>query len=590
MTADAVLVAETALAVSLVASGIALLAAGRARVSALLLVLAGALGVAGMLLDSRAHDTAATSAYLVGATLCVAPAILAYPRFSWRPPADFVALTTVVAAGVLATIQGGNDTVVAAMCTVIVVVLVTHTWWRIEHAAGADRRALVWVALTAGVASVATFTAPFLLSDTGGAVTVIVVWALIGPAMVVGVKWPDVVDVRGVVVEVTVLAVSLIAYVALVRAVVSLLELVGGASPDVGTVVVVGAIAAIAYNPFRRMLRGVTDELLFGERPDPLDAASHVVGQIGDDPALALRAICDVLVLPYASLIVDGVPVATSGALVTHTRHVPAAIGQDMVGELIVGMRPGDLNLGRNDELVLRLVAPLLAQTLRSKALAEDLRASRWRTVAAIEEERRRLRRDLHDGLGPRLSGIAFMADAARNSLRGDPVAAEEMLRSVRAETATAISEIRELVYAMRPPALDELGLVGALEATARSFGLFRVAGPHELPRLPAAVEVAAYRIAVEAMTNTVRHANAVHGTVTVEVGESLRVDITDDGVGIPVSYRSGVGVASMRERAEELGGSFVVRALVPSGTLVRATIPLPAPVRGDRSSSRVCA
>jgi len=225
---------------------------------------------------------------------------------------------------------------------------------------------------------------------------------------------------------------------------------------------------------------------------------------------------------------------------------------------------------------VLRLVAPLLAQTLRATALAEDLRASRWRAIAAIEEERRRLRRDLHDGLGPRLSGIAFTADAARNSLRIDPVAAEEMLRSVRAETATAINEIRELVYAMRPPALDELGLVGALEASARSFGLFRVAGPHELPRLPAAVEVAAYRIAVEAMTNTVRHAHATHGTIAVEVGESLSVDITDDGIGIPIAYRSGIGIASMRERAEELGGSCSVEPLHPHGTLVRATIPLP--------------
>ena len=185
---------------------------------------------------------------------------------------------------------------------------------------------------------------------------------------------------------------------------------------------------------------------------------------------LALRAIREALVLPYAALRLDGETVAESGAEVTHTRTLPLALGADRAGELVVGLRPGDLTLSAGDDHVLSLVAPLLAQTLRARALADELRESRGQAITAIEEERRRLRRDLHDGLGPRLSGIAFTSDAVRNTLRNDPSGAEDLLRTLRQETVTAIEDIRGLVYAMRPPALDELGLVTALRQQARTL------------------------------------------------------------------------------------------------------------------------
>ena len=143
-------------------------------------------------------------------------------------------------------------------------------------------------------------------------------------------------------------------------------------------------------------------------------AATDVVDQIGDDPVLALRAIREALVLPYASLRVEGADLATSGTEVTHTRTLPLQLGADAVGEIVVGLRAGDLTLAAADADVLRIVAPLLAQTLRAQALARDLQASRNAAITAIEEERRRLRRDLHDGLGPTLSGVAF-ADGRRS-------------------------------------------------------------------------------------------------------------------------------------------------------------------------------
>jgi signal transduction histidine kinase len=329
------------------------------------------------------------------------------------------------------------------------------------------------------------------------------------------------------------------------------------------------------------MLLGVVDELLFGHRPDPLGAATDVVGNIGDDPVLALRAIRTALVLPYAEIGIDGVQVATSGSRVTHTRRLALDLGDSRQGELVLGLRAGDLRLSAGDEQALRLVAPLLAQTLRASSLAADLQVSREATVTALEDERRRLRRDLHDGLGPRLSGIAFTADAARNSLHSDLAGAEALLLSVRAETTTAIDEIRRLVYAMRPPALDELGLVPALRQQAEALRtkdgsrLHVTIAADEIPTsVTAAAEVAAYRIVMEALTNVARHSGCDTASVRLRVECSeLVIDVTDSGT-VKGPWSTGVGLASMRERAAQMGGTLTAGS-DDSGGRVHATVPL---------------
>jgi signal transduction histidine kinase len=198
-----------------------------------------------------------------------------------------------------------------------------------------------------------------------------------------------------------------------------------------------------------------------------------------------------------------------------------------------------------------------------------------------IEEERRRLRRDLHDGLGPTLTGIAFSADAARNSLRADPDTAEELLVALRADAADAVKAIRRLVYGMRPPALDELGLERALRQQALTLrrpagGLLAVGFevPEELPPLAAAVEVAAYRIVMEALSNVARHATGTAAGVRLGVeADRLVLQVTDNGS--PAGdWTPGVGVASMRERAAEVGGDLTCGA-TPCGGRVAAVLPL---------------
>jgi two-component system, NarL family, sensor kinase len=211
--------------------------------------------------------------------------------------------------------------------------------------------------------------------------------------------------------------------------------------------------------------------------------------------------------------------------------------------------------------------------------------------VAAREEERRRLRRDLHDGLGPVLTGIAFKADAAGNTLPADPARAGELLGQLRADTTAAIGDIRRLVYGLRPPALDDLGLIGSLrQQSARlaqrpdgSSVAVELDAPEDMPLLPAAVEVAAYRIITEAMTNAARHSGATSITVRLALpeGGTLRIEVSDDGVGPGSPWQAGFGLISMRERAAELGGSCEAGP-ADGGGRVTASLPLtpsPAPL-----------
>jgi signal transduction histidine kinase len=210
------------------------------------------------------------------------------------------------------------------------------------------------------------------------------------------------------------------------------------------------------------------------------------------------------------------------------------------------------------------------------------LTRSRERIVAAREDERRRLRRDLHDGLGPSLAAVGLRLDAARDSLRTDPDGAEAEIVAARAGVRDVIAEIRRMSRELRPPALDSLGLVGALRQQAEALAASAEAGTRieveteaTLPALPAAVEVAAYRIAVEAMMNVVRHASATVCRIRMSMGaDELAIEVVDDGVGIGASG-SGVGLGSMRERAAEVGGDVTIVDGDGGGTTVLARLPV---------------
>ena len=226
---------------------------------------------------------------------------------------------------------------------------------------------------------------------------------------------------------------------------------------------------------------------------------------------------------------------------------------------------------------VLTVLASQAGVAVHAVRLAADLQRSRERLVTAREEERRRLRRDLHDGLGPALAGLVFRLDATERLLPAEPGRAAEHVAAVRADLKGTIGDVRRLVDGLRPPALDELGLVAALREHAARGGevIVDVDAPHPLPLLPAAVEVAAYRIITEALTNVTRHAAARTCTVRLRAGEALHLEIADDGCGMPDTCAPGVGLLSMRERAVELGGTCVVDSRAGGGTTVSVRLPL---------------
>jgi two-component system NarL family sensor kinase len=569
----------TSLPVLALGAGGAALLRTRARAAAV----AALLATLGMLLGLAAwwagHDTVGRTFFVGALELPGALTVFLYPRVRRHHPVDFCALVLLVAAGAFGTAYYTRGTFGGTMVLAMTVALMAHVWWRFEHSDEDDRLAILWAVLAICTAGIVFGHCAFLTTENASLVVGSILFASVGPALAIGVRRPRIVDVRGLIVRVVVLGVAFIVYIAIFVAIVSTLDILGQPHPSTGVLAVVGAVAATTFHPLLVLLRGAVDEMLFGDRPDPLDAAARVVGRVGDDPVLALRAIREALVLPYASLSSEGIELASSGTAVTHVRRLTLQLGDDEIGEIVVGLRPGDLSLSAGDERVLRIVAPLLAQTLRARKLAGDLQTSRGQAIAAIEEERRRLRRDLHDGLGPTLSGIAFTADAARNTLRRQPESADELLRGLRAEAVTAVGEIRRLVYDMRPPALDELGLVPALRQRAASMRTedgrtmrVSVEAPDALPELPAAVETAAYRIATEALANAARHSGSDTAglRITVDAGR-LSVSVRDAGVN-GHAWTPGVGVSSMRERAAEVGGTltvtghdgFVVQALLP--------------------------
>jgi two-component system, NarL family, sensor kinase len=222
--------------------------------------------------------------------------------------------------------------------------------------------------------------------------------------------------------------------------------------------------------------------------------------------------------------------------------------------------------------------------------LTNELQRSRERLVATREEERRRIRRDLHDGLGPALSSAMLKLGAARRLLpSGSP--ADGLIVEVRNDMRATVADVRRLVYDLRPPALDQLGLVLAIRDYAEQCGnpnetggegglRVTVEAPEQLPPLPAAVEVAAYHIAREAMTNAARHARARSCQVRLALARALgrpelELKITDDGAGLSKDHVAGVGLTSMRERAEELGGTCAVESTPGGGTRVLARLPV---------------
>ncbi len=344
-------------------------------------------------------------------------------------------------------------------------------------------------------------------------------------------------------------------------------------------------VVAILFQPLRERLQRAANRLLFGQRDEPYAVLSDLGRRLAAsaDPTDVLPAVAETIAralkVPYVAIEVGENGSSSQLAAVGSARPDPLRLSLahqgEQLGWLVLGRRAHGEGLSTGDQRLLDDLLRQAAAALAAVRLNAELQRSRERLVTAREEERRRIRRDLHDGLGPTLAALGLKLETARNKLADDP-RADVLLADLSERTQSAVGDIRRLVYALRPPALDELGLVGAVRQLAGGFEGHLIVSDEELPALPAAVEVAAFRIVQEAVTNAARHARA--SRVSVELfarSGALGVCVEDNGVGLPRELSAGVGLASMRERAEELGGACVIGPAENGGTRVVATIPL---------------
>jgi signal transduction histidine kinase len=306
-------------------------------------------------------------------------------------------------------------------------------------------------------------------------------------------------------------------------------------------------------------------------------------------PAI-VETIANALKLPYVAIEVtaeDGFKPAASYGLPgkeagTGVKRLPLVYKDESVGNLVLQPRVNELEFTRSELETLTNIARHVGVAVHAVQLNIELRRSQQRLVATREEERRRLRRDLHDELGPQLASMTLKLDAVGNLVEANPDEARALLTELKDQTRYALDDIRRIAYNLRPPALDEMGLVEALRehfATQNETQTTRVViqAPDVMPTLPAAVEVAAYRIAMETISNCLQHASARICTLKFSVGKDLRLDISDDGVGLNVDETTGIGLTSMKERARELGGTFRLYSQPHEGTRIVVTLPLEA-------------
>ena len=373
-------------------------------------------------------------------------------------------------------------------------------------------------------------------------------------------------------------------------AVAGLGRLVGGSAPTWLLVVATGVIAVVA-EPFRRRVGGAVDRLAFGARDDPLQIVRDVVDHVGAQSGVELLPALAVSLQRELRLDRVAIDVRTPsgwdraalvGPETPHERSVELRQSDDVVGRLVVGWGHG-VHLRARDERVLEELTAPLGLAVGWVRLTAQLRRSNMAIVAARAEERRRLRRDFHDGLGPALTGVSLGLRTAVRQLERSPDAASlavprELLDRIADEVDALIGEVKRIARDLRPTALDQFGLVIAVSEFTRSFGdelEFHLDLPDPTIELPAAVEAATYRIVSEAVTNVVRHAHASCCWLTISIDDAVDIDVADDGVGIAANTASGIGWTAMRERAFDLGGVWSIESRKPSGARIHVRLPL---------------
>jgi signal transduction histidine kinase len=355
-------------------------------------------------------------------------------------------------------------------------------------------------------------------------------------------------------------------------------------------------IIAVLFQPLRNRLQRGVNRLLYGDRDDPAAVFTRLAYQLQttDSRAAILpnlaHTIAQTLKIPYVAIQLpaanpEAQPAVAWGESPELAQQIPLIYRNETVGDLLVAQRSPHEQFNQHEQTLLSAIAALTATTVRAVQMWDELQQSRQRIVTTREEERRRLRRDLHDGLGPALASLPLKVDAAIDLMEIDRATSARLLGEVKRQAQQLVGDVRQVVNDLRPPALDELGLIEALRSAITHLhnhmsSLQICLDADAVPRnLSAAVEAASYRIIMEAVTNVVKHAHAHRCQITLRFSESpprLQITVEDDGIGLPEKVRANVGLRSLRERAEELGGTFEIQSSASGGTCIKVLLPLP--------------
>jgi two-component system NarL family sensor kinase len=356
------------------------------------------------------------------------------------------------------------------------------------------------------------------------------------------------------------------------------LSLIVGPRPGLAALIASGLVA-LSAQPMRRWVQRRVGRLVYGDRDDPYE----VMAKLGTiDAAAAPRQVLQEVVetlaqtlrLRYTAIHLGEVE-ASCGISLGNPATWELTQASEVIGRLVLEMSPGREPIGHADQRLLDTLMRQVSSTASAVLIGTRLQTSREQLVLAREEERRRLHHRLHDGLGPTLAGNAMQMEIARVQALTDPVAAAATLHDLIERLRDLGGETHALINDQRPSALDEHGLGGAIRDRFAGRVAVLISETGNLVDLPAAVEVAAYWIAVEAVHNAVRHGGARECRVRLIRDDDLTVEVTDDGRGLPAAPRPGGGFLSMRGRAEEIGGSWSVGAAPGGGTRVQVVLPI---------------
>jgi two-component system, NarL family, sensor kinase len=506
----------------------------------------------------------------------------------------YLAVTRQAADSTLGWIRLWEPTTGLHAAVTMTLILLAVTWQYRSHRQGILRqqmRWLIWGVAVSGGLGLVLYLLPPLFGQPAVNPNLMGVIILAFPAaLVVAILRHNLFDIDTLLNRTLVYGALSALIIGLYILVVSLLGAIFQARGSLLIGLVATGLVAVLVHPLRERLQRRVNRLMFGERDDPVTVFSNLGRQLESAaapenilPAL-VETISQTLKLPYVAILwhsdePEPKIAAEYGKPAAQTVPLPLVYQGERVGTLLVAQRSEDEAFSDAEMWMLRNVARQAGSAVHVVRLSADLRQSRQRIISAREEERRRLRRDLHDGLGPSLAAHILTVGSARAVMHKDLQSADHLLEQLENNLDGLLADVRRLVHNLRPPILDQLGFAGAVESCAAEYaqnGLdITVEMERPFPQLPAAVEVAAYYILREGLSNVVRHAGAQHCQVKLCCGQDLRLTIRDDGAGLAPEYQAGVGLISMRERAAELGGACAIRTPPGGGTEIAVQFPL---------------